>query len=368
MTDATVYQMPETRPIPGGAVALADATKRQPFLKEAVRCGQWVDGNGNKTPIDSARLAHWAETFRQMKAAGVSVPLMSDHTFEAEKTRGVVDDLYMGTSPVDGQPCLYARFTAIGEDAITEVARNDVSILADDFTDGTGKKWPDAIQHIALTPIPVVPGQSGPVPVIASRGGKAVRVVRFSRAQETSEMNWTKLAAALSLTGLTDETAEAAILARVGELTKLPDTVKDLETKVTALSRNQPPKPDSDTLDMAAETTVARLSLMVEKGTISKEQADKLSPMICGDKPENRPAVMLSRSASTAAGLPGNKAFGQVILDIFDMNAARKPATGSTTGRQVALSREGGGDDGARKERQALIDSQAKRAGVAANA
>ena len=49
---------------------------------------------------------------------------------------------------------------------------------------------------------------------------------------------------------------------------------------------------------------------------------------------------MLSRSASTAAGLPGNKAFGQVILDIFDMNAARKPATGSTTGRQVALSRE----------------------------
>ena len=29
-------------------------------------------------------------------------------------------------------------------------------------------------------------------------------------------MNWTKLAAALLLTGLTDETAEAAILARVG--------------------------------------------------------------------------------------------------------------------------------------------------------
>ena len=88
-----------------------------------MRCGQWVDGNGNKTPIDSRGSPIGPRPSGKMKAAGVSVlRSASDHTFEAEKTRGVVDDLYMGTSPVDGQPCLYARFTAIGEDAITEVA------------------------------------------------------------------------------------------------------------------------------------------------------------------------------------------------------------------------------------------------------
>ena len=87
---------------------------------------------------------------------------------------------------------------------------------------------------------------------------------------------------------------------------------------------------------MAAETTVARLSLMVGKGTISKEPGHRLSPMICGDKPRRTARGHAQPVGFRPAGLPGNKAFGRVILDIFDMNAAREPATGSTTGRQVA--------------------------------
>lgn len=353
--DPAVYAMPEApRPIPDGAAVSSDGITRQRWIKEAVRVGTWVMGNGKSVEVTPARLSGWVETFRGMKAAGVRVPLMSDHSFDAADTRGDVEDLYIGTSPADGKPALFAKYITVGQGATDEAARNDVSIYADNLKDGAGKEWPDAIQHIALTPIPVVPGQSGPVPIAASRGGTPIRVpvARLSRQEKKPMFDWKPLAAQLSLDSatLTDETAGAAILAKIGELAPLAQKVTDLTAQVASLSRK--PEYDSDTLDMAADAVLSRIGTIATAGKINAAQKTELEAMLCGTATA-RPAACLSRKASAAAGL-GDQPLSKRILDIFEKGSEPK-ARGTATGAQ--LSREGG-DVVTQKE----IDARAARA------
>lgn len=321
-----------------GAVVTPDGgVPRQRFVKEAVRAGRWVMPGGNAVTVTSDRLNGWVETFEAMRQAGVGVKLMSGHTNESEKTRGDVLNIFPGKS-ADGSDALFAIVEAVGEDAIKEVLRNDVSIYAAPFTDGTGRKWDDALQHIALTPIPVVPGQSAAVPIAASRGGtNEVPVLRLS--QEKHMFDWKPVAAALSLGELTDETAGPAILAKIGELTKLPESVKTLEAQVAAMSRDKAPEVDPDALEIMAEATFSRTESLVEKGCISPDQKKELDALLCGTA-EKRPAVMLSRTAAKAAG--HSDAMAKGILAIFEKNKPAKPVQpGQKTNAQgVALSRD----------------------------
>lgn len=138
------------------------------FVKDVIRVGNYRMPNGNGIKVDAARLSHWvAETKRYMRNGNaVSIPKVHDTTGDPDLNRGWVEDLW-----VDGDT-LRARVRMIGEDAIKAAARSYVSLFSPPkFTDGAGVKYEWPILHVALTTMPVVPGQDGFLPIAASMAG-----------------------------------------------------------------------------------------------------------------------------------------------------------------------------------------------------
>ena len=120
-----------------------------------IHAGNYVHpAKGFSLAVDQQRLQRWAETGRQMLAARVAIPINCDHSDAARDVVGYVKDFKL-----DGDRLLgLCQF--IGDDAALTAARNSVSVGIDpDFTDGEAHKWGEAVVHLALTPVPVVPDQ-----------------------------------------------------------------------------------------------------------------------------------------------------------------------------------------------------------------
>jgi hypothetical protein len=133
-------------------------THTQPNLrlwKDLIRVGRYRHPTKRFTVrVDRRRLDHWAHTFWRMSANGVRVHIPADHSDAAADNRGYV----LALRRVGDR--LMALCQLIGADAIRDAARNQVSIgVAPSFIDGHGHIYHDAIVHVALTPVPVVPGQ-----------------------------------------------------------------------------------------------------------------------------------------------------------------------------------------------------------------
>ncbi len=164
-----------------GLSTSGDGTPVQQFTKDAIRVGAY------RHPVDSWEmvvtpqdLQQWAATFNAMKANGVRVPLVEDHYVSAATTLGYVDDMY-----ADGDVLMF-NCTVEGAEQIAAVKRIDqVSInIERDCVDGKGVEYGPAITHIALTPIPVVPGQSSFETVGAER--IAASMIRRGRPRKTA--------------------------------------------------------------------------------------------------------------------------------------------------------------------------------------
>lgn len=137
---------------------------------------QSPDGEVRATP---ERVRRWADSFRKLHAGGVKFPVCWGHHSKATPgddiflasryNAGYVVDLEPtaeGLSAVidapgleqrDGKLCSVA--TVGGAPVVTAIG--EVSAGLGDWTDGQGKSHADILQHIALTPLPVVAGQSG---------------------------------------------------------------------------------------------------------------------------------------------------------------------------------------------------------------
>jgi hypothetical protein len=123
--------------------------------KDMIHSGNYVHPSRDfSLAVDRNRLEKWAATGQKMIAAGLAVPINCDHSDSARDVVGYVKEFKL-----DGDRLLgLCQF--IGEDAALTAARNLVSVGVDpDFTDGHGEKWGEAIVHLALTPVPVVPDQ-----------------------------------------------------------------------------------------------------------------------------------------------------------------------------------------------------------------
>ena len=133
--------------------------------KDVIRVGRYRrPGGGAVVAVDRARLDHWAAAFARMAANGVRVHLPADHSDAAADNRGFV----LGLKRVGER--LMALCQLIGADAARDAARNQASVaIAPLFVDGRGRSYRDVIVHVALTPVPVVPGQGTFVPA----GGKS---------------------------------------------------------------------------------------------------------------------------------------------------------------------------------------------------
>jgi hypothetical protein len=146
--------------------AIQTAGNRQSgrFRKEIIKIGQYVDqGADQRFEVTPGVLAHWVSSFRRMRDNGVKVPIPLGHDFGHDNNRGWVTDLF-----VDGDS-LVMTCDLFDQDVASLVARNDVSIMAvPEFTDGKGQSYKYPIVHVALTPIPLIPGLGDFVPVAAA--------------------------------------------------------------------------------------------------------------------------------------------------------------------------------------------------------
>ena len=150
------------------------------FWADGIRVGRYVHPAGKfELHVDEQRLDAWAQNFQRMKAAGVDVPVPVDHSTSARDNLGYVVDIRR-----DGDT-LKLLHQLIGDDAIKLAARNKVSLGIDPaFTDGRGNAFGDCVVHSSLTPVPVVPGQDGFVPM--SGAGKPAIVFHLAAAEPLS--------------------------------------------------------------------------------------------------------------------------------------------------------------------------------------
>lgn len=136
-----------------------------------------------------------------MRAAGIKIPVpwghhskarpltADDHHFAASRyNAGYLDELSINKAgalegifelpgaELDGAGNIVSEATlADGRKVKTAIA--EVSAAIDDWKDGRGRRWPDSIIHVALTPLPVVAGQTG---FVAADGRTGPTERRFS--------------------------------------------------------------------------------------------------------------------------------------------------------------------------------------------
>lgn len=142
------------------------------------------DGDVCATP---ARVRQWAEKFTRMKRAGIRIPIAWGHqpnaipiedeaAFQLSISKfnaGYVDALYAdpdtgglaleGDAPgveVDKAGNL-VHWVRLPDGRQVKGAIGEVSAAVNDWRDGKGRLWPDAVMHVALTPLPVCGGQKG---------------------------------------------------------------------------------------------------------------------------------------------------------------------------------------------------------------
>jgi len=123
--------------------------------KDVIRTGHYRHPTrGFRLDVDMPRLRRWASVGRRMIAAGIHIPANVDHSNSARDALGRVLDFQIRG------PALVALHQLVGADAAALAARNQASVGIDpDYVDGHGRRWGEAIVHVALTPVPVVPGQ-----------------------------------------------------------------------------------------------------------------------------------------------------------------------------------------------------------------
>lgn len=286
------------------------------FRKELIRTGKFTHPvTGQDFQIDGKWLDNAESQFKKMVAAGVKVPVMSGHSFSADDARGGALDIFREGDSLVG------IMELVGEDGISAAGRNDVSIFAEpSFKDAHGNEYPWAIQHVALTPVPVIPGMSGFVSLAASRDGNKgkddVPVFRLSTELNKMNENIARLAKAMGLSLAADATEEAATEQMLAHVAKQGETVqsitasRDSEKKradeaTLALSAAKPKEYDEPTLSLHRENREMKIDAVYKAGKITKDACQKLKDIwIGGDK-----SLALSATLDTA----NNQRFKETI-------------------------------------------------------
>lgn len=329
--------------------------------KDFIRPGKWVvqTPQGKQVfDVDLARIDKWGITYKLMQERGITVPLTVDHMEirdpksgelllkkltpgMAEAKRGDV----VGLFPKDGLGFVDVR--PADDDAKQLMVRcPEVSLeMTEDFIDGHGNHYDEAITAITLTPKPVIPHQQQKwVKIAASReAGRSVTICLSAEpyvenVPESLELSMTpeQIAQARKILKLGAEVTDdqvkekcaAGLLAHVHELTtaaatsadKIIQLSRDLETaragtgKTVHLSIADIEKEiDSDAMDMAVDATTTKIEALGNK--ITPVQKTMLMSLLVGT-PAKRNVIALSRKAATKIGLENPLA--KDVLAIFE--------------------------------------------------
>jgi len=333
-----------------GATIDANGVPHKTYTKDLIRTGTWtMPANGHSFTVTGDDLIHWAKQHDSMLANGFEVPTPDGHTDDAAKNMGFVRGMF-----VDGDT-LKASIELIGDDAIQAASRNYVSIyVPESVKDGKGNVYPNAIAHVAMTPIPVIEGQGGFVPIAASRGGSPkVPVYRLSLEGNTMNPELAKVCAAMGITDATDDAgASAAILAALQAMKPaataaagvpaLQASLAQVKAENASLKLARTPDVDPDVLEESALSVNDKFDALVATGKITPAVRLKLGLVLIGSEGA-RPALCLSMKAAKSAGFAGPLA--RAVADALMENDPVK--LGEQTKRQaLTLARETPGQNG----------------------
>lgn len=313
------------------------------YKKDVIHTGHYRHPKDDWTlDVTPERMDKWVDAFKKMRANGVDVEIVRDHSDKADDIAGYNLELFR-----EGDT-LYAIPEMIGQESIDLAERvKNVSVLIDkDFVDGTGTHYGEAITHISIVQSPVVPGQEPFERMAASRGGTTNRVpLLYLGVNDMSNV----FADLQKLIGTKTELTEdntldvltshlEGINASNAELTtKIEGLTADISKLTTAADNtsdggDKPVTMDEDAAAQAADTAEERLSLLVEAGKITPDVAKQLSTILVGE-PGNLNVMALS-----IKGQSDKKSLSSKIISALKQNDIIKLS--EKTGHQITLSRQ----------------------------
>ncbi len=315
------------------------------YKKDIIHTGHYEHPKEDwELDVTPNRMDKWIDTFHKMKANGVDVEIVRDHSDKAGDVAGYTVDVFR-----EGDT-LYAIPEMIGQDSIDLAERvKNVSVLIDkNFIDGTGTHYGEAITHISIVQSPVVPGQEKFLPIAASRGGSTDRIpYLYLGVKNMSDLLETLTELIGADDALTDDTAGGLVETHLKGLAKsnedLTARIKTLTADIDKLKADvgntdtgkddapKLPTMDEDSAEQAAENVQERLSLLVEAGKITPAVQEKLSAILVGE-PGKRNVMTLSIKSQ-----PDKKSLSTKILNALRENDIVK--LGEKTGHQITLSR-----------------------------
>jgi hypothetical protein len=314
------------------------------FWKDMIHTGSYVHPTRKfSLAVDRSRLSRWAEAGQKMLAAGVAIPINCDHSDAARDVVGYVKEFKLDDDRLLGL-CQF-----IGDDAALTAARNLVSVGIDpDFTDGQARQWGEAIVHLALTPVPVVPDQDQFVE--ATDDDESPNLVLVPESSGDGGLNLPCTAEQLqTLRSLIGDDFDADNgVAQILQWIQSPDQddpTVDLQVELASareqilqLAARVPPLLQQEAQAALVESATAKFDAAVSRGSLSPAARDKLVATLVENSEGRANVIALSRAASTCGDRSLALAVGDILLDNVPIGV------GESTGLQ-AMARHIPGED-----------------------
>lgn len=289
-----LYIVPNT-----GALSLSNE-KENIYRKELIYVGDFhkkTKTEDVKFSVNEPLLYHWHNTFLQMSAAGVEVPVPIEHTTDPEKKRGslVATEVALNQK---GIPALFGFIKFNSAKEADQLKNSNVSIFVPgEAASGKGTTFHYPIAHVALTDYPVIPGL-----------GK-FESLAASLVEKESSMNIKALAKKLGVgDDVADDKIESAINTAIDALLKKVEkpTVKaslatklgigedgDIESAVDSLLKKVPASPAPVVpppapvalgfVNMLRDNRKSKLAELVKANKISPAVVAELEKEYCTD-------------------------------------------------------------------------------------
>ena len=235
--------MPETKDVywligRAGEIALDGAQK---FWKELIHEGRWTNAHAGFTlDVGRTRLESWKRNFDEMLGAGIRVPVPWGHSYDPRDNAGFLEEIELRDRSLWG--LLHVPDAADAQKLGRTVCGVSVSVNPN-FVDGTGHRWGEVIEHVALTNYPVVTAQ-GDFIQASAENGESKRAVALELAGDPAPADLAGVAKQLGIDGeLTAESAPAAIQLKFDELRAELDNCRTELMELRALNPD-PVDPD----------------------------------------------------------------------------------------------------------------------------
>ena len=321
----------------------ASEVKKLRFRKDVIPVGTFYNNGprGWRLDVTQDRMRKWVDAFAAMRRDGIDVPILKTHVFGdrdengkavSEQVLGRLEDLRIEGDTLYAECAFNSDESA---DLAVRVGRTSPGILRQ-YMGGNGKQYGEVIEHLAITPRPVVPGQKdfGFLRIAAARDDMPdevpVFVLQRSEGMELQEF----LQELQGIVGL-DELSTDDALDRIKTVWEERDKVTSetrsqleaLQAEIEKLKKaNRPKELDPDLKDQLQEAAEDGFDQLVSNGKIVPAVAAELKQGLTNE-------FCLSRSLSG-----GQTSIARLVINALKKNDPVK--LGEQTGLQrIALSR-----------------------------